>query len=116
MYSQLYYLQSDASRRPRATNIAVWRQLSPMLLGPVALATPRCGVRAAGFENAWQYSKVHAVGPLGQPFIDANGEPNGAYYSTGWESPVAVRFPKRRADRPRRLRRMGPHRAGLLAC
>ena len=82
---------------------AVWRQLSPMLLGPVALATPRGIVRAHSVENAWQYSKVYPVGPLGQPFVDAAGEPNDAYYSwarAGWESPVAVRFPMGRGARP----------------
>ena len=94
-----YQLVNVTSR----SSSAVWRQLSPMLLGPVALETPRGAVRAHNVENAWQYSKVYAVGPLGQPFVDAAGEPNDAYYSwarAGWESPAAVRFPMGRGARP----------------
>ena len=81
----------------------IWRQLSPMLLGPTLFTTPRGVMRAANVENAWQYSKVYAVGPAGQPFVDASGEPNDAYYSwarAGWESPAAVRFPMGRGARP----------------
>ena len=94
-----YLLVNVTSR----SSSAVWRQLSPMLLGPVALATGRGIVRAHSVENAWQYSKVYSVGPLGQPFVDAAGEPNDAYYSwarAGWESPAAVRFPMGRGARP----------------
>jgi hypothetical protein len=88
----------------------VWRGLSPFLLGPIVVRTPRGVFTAANVENAWQYSKVYRVGPTGAPFVDPAGAPTDAYYAwaqAGWANPRPVRFPMGRGARP--LYSLGPN-------
>lgn len=66
---------------------ALWKQLSPFLMGPVKLYGNH---RAIRMENAWQYAKVYAR------HVDANGEPTHLYYKwaiEGWANDRAVRYP-----------------------
>ena len=109
-----HFVRVFALRRPkpegyRLVNVTsksaepLWRQLSPFNLGPVEVRTPRGVFAAANVENAWQYSKVYAVGPGGEPFVDADGAPNDRWYAwarAGWARRDAVRFPMGRGARP----------------
>ena len=109
-----HFVRVFALRRPkpegyRLVNVTsksaepIWRQLSPFNLGPVEVRTPRGVFAAANVENAWQYSKVYAVGPDGEPFVDADGAPNDRWYAwarAGWARRDAVRFPMGRGARP----------------
>lgn len=70
-----------------------WRQLSPMLLGPVDLDW---GV-AKNVENAWQYSKVYPQ------HIDREGNVTGEYFTwarRGFNSAWAQRYPMGRGATP----------------
>ena len=101
-----YVLVNTTSR----STSEVWRGLSPFLLGPVEVQTPRGAFMAANVENAWQYSKVYRVGPTGAPFVDTAGAPTDAYYAwarAGWANPRPVRFPIGRGARP--LYSLGPN-------
>ena len=65
-----------------------FRQLSPMLLGPVMLYD---GNWSRTVENAWQYSKVYPEFAL---------EGYGAWARAGWDNPRAVRHPMGKGARP----------------
>ena len=75
--------------------------LSPFHLRTV-VETPR-GPFDTCVENAWQFSKVYAVGPDGRPHVDAAGAPTEAWWAwarAGWARRDAVRFPMGRGARP----------------
>jgi len=118
--SETTRLRVFALRRPKPTgytliNITstssspIWRKLSPMLLGPIMVHTPRGTFTASCVENAWQYSKVYRTDLRGRPLVDELGEPNDAYYAwarRGWANPSPIRFPMGRNTRP--LYSLGP--------
>ena len=70
------------------------RELSPFLLGPVALYD---GLVSRRVENAWQYSKVYPC------HVDNHGEPTPEYWTwakAGWDNPQAVRYPMGKGAQP----------------
>lgn len=94
-----YSLVNTTSKAPDPLE----RGLSPFVLGPVIVQTPRGAFESQTFENAWQYLKVYSV------FADAEGAPTEAYWGwarAGWANPAAVRFPMGRGRKP--LYSLGP--------
>ncbi len=93
---------------PRATAVGLrfdvtthgnfYRELSPMLLGPVELVDREYRYPAKNVENAWQYSKVYKEHLCHGGFCrdEPNPHPNGKWWKwahAGWEKKTADRYP-----------------------
>jgi len=92
---------TSTSATPIALGANTYAALSPFNL-LTTVETPRGAFRTC-VENAWQFSKVYAVGPDGRPHVDASGAPTEAWWAwakAGWARRDAVRFPMGRGARP----------------